>query len=961
MKRLTKILLLFVLLLVLPSTTSIFTNQGMFNISRTQNYSNGRLSRRELKNIVVFIEFSDSDTNVIHHLDDEQSIINANEIYNSDGFEMETEKGLIKVPSVKTYFESESYGQLSITTDFFPKQNNKVESYKDDKPIGYYLKYTDSNPIGYKNREEANEREATLVQNATAYISNQLSSYGFTESNIDTDNDGLIDAISFIVEGQPNIPNYITWQDLLWNHKSSNKGNISAKILNKSVGDYNLLYAGDYTEQVNLFSKNRGQYGSIVHELGHTLGFSDLYRYGNSTKEKPVGFFDVMGNVISSYPQHFLTYFISEYNIETNWHDPLPVIDKTTNSFTLYKPEFINPSEARAIKIKPDANKDEYFIVEYHEKQNTYDSHSVDKSGIIVYRVNENNKYMGNVVGGINGEKDHIFVFRPGEAILGEASGNLNEATLNMDRKTLGKTEITDGTFDNQTIYYTDGTNSRIKIEVTNETSDSITFNIEMPTVTGSGTSTDPYIISSTEEFLYLMTLDTKNKYYRINTDIDFKDIQKYPEINFRGYLDGNNKTIKNISTIGTGLFASVGEYRAHTEIKDLIIENINVSPLKGDYLGALASTASNATLKNIHIKSGSVTNIEDTRPYASAIASTGGFLGNASNDTYIENCSTKVSISAPKNVGGFIGLNMNAIIKNSFTQSTVQGNSNVGAFFGLQYIMDNVYNVPTNAFYDYTHDESIKAVGGYAYDHKLSTLDEYSLAKGITGVKVPELISLNINETTNYRLNSIPEASLNYTVSIENPTLAQYQNGIIKGLSSGSTKAYMDILVGTSIMRLTTNINVSNTSTDTLNEIDILNYFGLTKKDGYICGFTLNTDIRDIRKSLSSYTGVTLKGLQSSSNNEIYEGPIATGMKITLNFNNTDYHYTVVVKGDINGDGYIYATDYVKIKNHIMGKTTLTGAYALAADVNNDASIYATDYVKIKNYIMGKGTISQT
>ena len=43
--------------------------------------------------------------------------------------------------------------------------------------------------------------------------------------------------------------------------------------------------------------------------------------------------------------------------------------------------------------------------------------------------------------------------------------------------------------------------------------------------------------------------------------------------------------------------------------------------------------------------------------------------------------------------------------------------------------------------------------------------------------------------------------------------------------------------------------------------------------------------------------------------------------MKFTLSFNQRKYHYTVVVKGDANGDGLIYATDYVRIKNYIMGK----------------------------------------
>ena len=82
--------------------------------------------------------------------------------------------------------------------------------------------------------------------------------------------------------------------------------------------------------------------------------------------------------------------------------------------------------------------------------------------------------------------------------------------------------------------------------------------------------------------------------------------------------------------------------------------------------------------------------------------------------------------------------------------------------------------------------------------------------------------------------------------------------------------------------------------------------------------------------------------------------------MRFTLIFNQKEYTYTIVIKGDVNGDGYIYATDYVKVRNHIMGKSKLTGPYLLAADINNDKNIYATDYVQIRNHIMGKTQIVQ-
>ena len=70
-------------------------------------------------------------------------------------------------------------------------------------------------------------------------------------------------------------------------------------------------------------------------------------------------------------------------------------------------------------------------------------------------------------------------------------------------------------------------------------------------------------------------------------------------------------------------------------------------------------------------------------------------------------------------------------------------------------------------------------------------------------------------------------------------------------------------------------------------------------------------------------------------------------------NSSSEDLDPIVYEKGDVNGDGKITPADYVKIKNHIMGNTTLAGASKAAADVNGDGNITPADYVKVKNKIM--------
>ena len=77
--------------------------------------------------------------------------------------------------------------------------------------------------------------------------------------------------------------------------------------------------------------------------------------------------------------------------------------------------------------------------------------------------------------------------------------------------------------------------------------------------------------------------------------------------------------------------------------------------------------------------------------------------------------------------------------------------------------------------------------------------------------------------------------------------------------------------------------------------------------------------------------------------------------MVINITYYESSFTYQIAIKGDVDGDGLVGATDYVKIKNYIMEKSgsELNMTQSLAADIDNNNEIGATDYVKIKNSIM--------
>ena len=81
--------------------------------------------------------------------------------------------------------------------------------------------------------------------------------------------------------------------------------------------------------------------------------------------------------------------------------------------------------------------------------------------------------------------------------------------------------------------------------------------------------------------------------------------------------------------------------------------------------------------------------------------------------------------------------------------------------------------------------------------------------------------------------------------------------------------------------------------------------------------------------------------------------------MKIVIVDGNTiRKQYTIIVTGDVNGDGKINVADMMSVKSHILKKTTLSGNWYNAADVNGDSKINVADFMSVKGYILKKNNI---
>ena len=110
------------------------------------------------------------------------------------------------------------------------------------------------------------------------------------------------------------------------------------------------------------------------------------------------------------------------------------------------------------------------------------------------------------------------------------------------------------------------------------------------------------------------------------------------------------------------------------------------------------------------------------------------------------------------------------------------------------------------------------------------------------------------------------------------------------------------------------------------------------------------NTQISQFLSVLSEDYYVTEKG------EKITDGIVKTGMVLT---NGSD-SLTIVVRGDINGNGIIDSMDYVYAKRVYYGTYKVENAEFQATAVSNGESVVSMDYVYIKRHYFGTYNLSK-
>lgn len=333
----------------------------------------------------------------------------------------------IKGVSLERYFKEYSNGVTWPQGEMILPGSGANQVYTAPHPLGYYCYFDHyTNYIGYKTDEEGAKRTAELRKTALQYAFQ-----GYKGRKLDQNKDQKIDAVCFIYEtellgksaleplltplhtqntylNKPHWKHYapkVRYGDGLWPHAGTMSGKTPA---------------GNASAYIQVSTGSGGS--TIAHELGHTLGAPDFYRYPSRLDGDP-GTPCLPWSYGPTGPAYCRWFYNAFLPIK---HYPSLTADGT---YTL-SPRGTHPVDNEALGyIVPSAHPNYLYLLEYVNDKASFIGNP-DQTGLLISVLNTaiENSYMG--------APDLYYIYRPNDPWF-RGGGDLSDALFG---KTHGRT-----------------------------------------------------------------------------------------------------------------------------------------------------------------------------------------------------------------------------------------------------------------------------------------------------------------------------------------------------------------------------------------------------------------------------------------------------------------------------------------------------------------------------------------
>ncbi|OJU16764.1 MAG: hypothetical protein BGN88_02070 [Clostridiales bacterium 43-6] len=299
---------------------------------------------------------------------------------------------------------------------------------------------------------------------------------------------------------------------------------------------------------------------------------------------------------------------------------------------------------------------------------------------------------------------------------------------------------------------------------------------------------------------------------------------------------------------------------------------------------------------------------------------------------------------------------------------NTIYAGSNAGKMIGVG-SRDGIKWI--NKTYFYNNIFYYFGTGGYDFGSATNTVFDYNVFYG----NHPSSEPADAHKLTSNPLCVFPNMGGNgldtcdgYKLKIESPALnsgkviannggKDYFGNPVSATAAPNRGAYN----GPGIDSSTTNPTITSASTATGNPPTYSSPFKTAA--GQMWGLTAGgMSYEQFSTAFVTQPGITITVL-SKDGKAITSGKIGTGMKVKVSENNApSEEFSVILYGDIDGNGTIDVIDMVKMKMHILKINYLQGAMYTAANTDRDSKVTVNvfDMVALKKSVLKINQIDQ-
>jgi hypothetical protein len=206
---------------------------------------------------------------------------------------------------------------------------------------------------------------------------------------------------------------------------------------------------------------------------------------------------------------------------------------------------------------------------------------------------------------------------------------------------------------------------------------------------------------------------------------------------------------------------------------------------------------------------------------------------------------------------------------------------------------------------------------------------------------------------TTKNGLDDLPDDFMNTQQGIQSGSTYTFQVKAIDHYNAGGeymTHIYAVDKAGNETKMELDPVEVKDPAAD---KLVLTNKATCKVEQGLLTNISLNTTARTLA---SQFTNKDLRMVDSSGNILSDTAPVGTGTTVNLYLGGKLVDsLTVMILGDLDGNGRITSTDYLRLKASIMGSYTLNNAQSMAGDVDMSGTLNTTDYLRIKAHFLGE------